>query len=109
MKLAITTGFCPQEWKATRTILFYKEGERNHQGNWRQIPFIGVIYQIMFCRITKYFHEVYEKKRKNLCDIEQKGFAPNKSDLVEYTAITNAIINDVVGNESSYLYYHLTS
>jgi hypothetical protein len=50
----------------------------------------------MFCRITKYFHEVYEKKGKNLCDIEQKGFVPKKSGWIEYTAIASAIINDAV-------------
>jgi hypothetical protein len=59
--------------------------------------------------ITKYFHEVYEKKGKNLCDIEQKRFVPKKSSWVEYIAIANAIINDAARKKNSYLYYHLTS
>jgi hypothetical protein len=49
------------------------------------------------------------KQERIYAILSRKDLPPNKSDLVEYTAITNAIINDAVGKKSSYLYYHLTS
>jgi hypothetical protein len=33
MKKVTNTGFCPAEWKNARTILLYKDGEREIPGN----------------------------------------------------------------------------
>jgi hypothetical protein len=32
MKMIANTGFCPTEWKNARTILLYKDGDRENPG-----------------------------------------------------------------------------
>jgi hypothetical protein len=46
------TGFFPAKWKNARTILLYKDGERNNQVNWKPITVTSVIYRALFCRIA---------------------------------------------------------
>jgi hypothetical protein len=96
MKMITKTGFCPAEWKNTRTILLYKEGERSNPGNWRPITVASVIYRAIFCRIAQALHEAHEVQGISMFDIEQKGFVPGRASCVEHAALANAIINDAV-------------
>jgi hypothetical protein len=52
MKLIITTGFCSREWRNARTILLYKDDDRDGPENWRPITVMSVICRTIFCRIT---------------------------------------------------------
>jgi hypothetical protein len=96
MKMIKNTGFCPGEWKNTRAILFYKEGERSKAGNWRLITVTSIIYRTIFCRIAQALDEAHELQWISMFDIEQKGFVPERAGCVEQIAIANAIINDAV-------------
>jgi hypothetical protein len=48
MKIILNTGFCPSEWENARTILLYKEGNREDQENWRPIIVTSVICKTIF-------------------------------------------------------------
>jgi hypothetical protein len=96
MKMVANTGFCPAEWENARTILLYKDGERDNPGNWRPITVTSVIYRAIFCRTAQSLHKAHELQGINMFDIEQEGFIPGRAGCVEHTAVANAIINDAV-------------
>jgi hypothetical protein len=104
MKIITKTGFCPAEWKNARTVLLYKDGDRDKAGNWRLITVTSVIYRIIFCRIAQSLHEAHESQGISMFDIEQKGFVPGRAGCVEHAAMANAIINDAVEKKNSYIY-----
>ncbi len=82
MKMIINTGFCPAEWKNARTILLYKDGERENPGNWRPITVTSVIQRALFCKIAYALHEAHKLQGISMFDIEQKGFVPGRQDVL---------------------------
>jgi hypothetical protein len=96
MKVLLNSGYCPSEWKGARTILIHKGSDRDNPGNWRPITITSVLYRVIFCRLAEDLHMVHEEEGVNLCDREQKRFAPRRAGCVEHAAVVNTLINDAV-------------
>jgi hypothetical protein len=61
----------PRRMENARTILLYKDSERDNQRNWRPITVTSVIYRALFCRISKSLYEAHELQGIRLFDMEQ--------------------------------------
>ena len=84
---SINTGVFPEEWKRSKVIPFFKQGERNDVNNYRPISIIPVVAKV-FGRIIYDQFKVFIGEN-NLLFKNQSGFRSLNSTVTALLEATN--------------------
>ena len=85
---SICTGIFPQEWKASRVSLVYKNGSRNNPSNYRPVSVIPAVATIFEKIVYDQLHEYLNGY--NLLNASQSGFRSLHSTLTALLEATNS-------------------